>query len=572
MSTNKKVLSIVVAMLLGVSIVSIMIFVYNFKEFSIKITTDKAISIAQNVRDGLTAHMVNGTMDRRSLFLDNIAKNQNIENFHLLRAPSVVNQYGEGIYGETKATDTEKTVVKTAKIQTQLVESIDNVVLKVSIPYIASEGSTPNCMTCHDAKEGEVLGVISMDLEVSSTRMEGLLIASKILIILLVILLISILMANYFIRPYIKLFDDLENGISQAYKGDFSYHINTSLTNEAGKVADRLNELSEIYKFKKTIELDDNKTTIYSRIIHVIQTKFDIEEFILFEIDNKNKERTVIYDSIKENSITLNNDANLCRAFRTSTNVFSTDFDNICLNCQQKKEKEYICLNYTIDDDYSLVLHIQKNSYDELSSIKKYIPVINNYFEMAKPVIESKILMAILKETTLRDPMTGLYNRRFLNELLDSNITSRCKEGYVHAIMMIDIDFFKQVNDTYGHDVGDEVIKTLSSIMKESVRNSDMPVRYGGEEFLILLLNTTKEKTQDIAKTINEEFANVTFSDKGVEFKKTLSVGISYYPDNADSLWKTIKFADEALYEAKNTGRNKVITFEAKMHKDGDNY
>lgn len=217
----------------------------------------------------------------------------------------------------------EKTVVKTAKIQSVLLETVDNVVLKVSIPYIASSDSNPNCMQCHEAKEGDVLGVISMDLEVSSTRLEGVFIASKILLILLIILVISIVVANYYIRPYVKLFDDLENGISQAYKGDFSYQVDTTLTNEAGIVAQRLNELSEIYKFKKTIELDSNKDVIYRRIVHIIQTKFDIKKFILFEINNKNKVRNIIFDSTGLKSNELDENANLCRAYRTSTTVFS---------------------------------------------------------------------------------------------------------------------------------------------------------------------------------------------------------------------------------------------------------
>lgn len=572
MSTNKKVLSIVIAMLLSVSFISIMIFIYNFKEYSIKNTTEKAISIAQNVRDGLTSHMVNGTMDKRDLFLNNIAKNQNIDNFHLLRAPSVVKEYGEGFYGETRSTNMEELVLKTSKIETQLLESIDQVILKVSIPYIASSDSSPNCIMCHtQAKEGDVLGVISMDLEVSATRLEGVLIALRILFIVLILLVISIFIANYLIRPYIKLFDDLENGISQAYKGDFSYTIKTTLKNEAGEVAERLNELSEIYKFKKTIELDESKIVIYNRIIHILQTKFSINKFIFFEMNHKTKKRKVVFDSADLKDKELDTDTNVCRAFRTNNHVYSSDFDNLCLNCKQNTH-DYTCLYYNINDEYSLTIHIQASTQEETVDIKKHIDVINNYFEMAKPVIESKILMDILKENTLVDPMTMLYNRRFLNELLDSNIPSRTTNENVHSILMIDIDFFKKVNDTYGHDVGDTVIKSLAKIMKESVRDSDMAVRYGGEEFLILLMNTRKEKAKDIAGAINKKFAAEVFMSQTETFKKTLSVGIAHYPDDADTLWKTIKYADEALYEAKNTGRDKVVEFDLSMHKSGEEY
>jgi diguanylate cyclase (GGDEF)-like protein len=571
MSTNKKILLLIVSMIGIVSLFSIVIFTVTFKDFSIKTATSQAVSIAESVRDGLTAHMVNGTMDKRKLFLENIAKHQHVKNLHLVRAPSVIKQYGEGFEEESKASEMEKEVIKSATINTKLVETLKDVYLKVSIPYVASSTENPNCMMCHSAGEGEVLGVISMDVDISTTRFDGIGTIFLILLMVCIFTIIAILLGTKYIKPYVKLFDDLEKGILKAYQGDFSYHINTVLTNEAGNVANRLNELSEVYKFKKTIELDENKNIIYNRIVYVLNAKFDINKFILFEINNKTKQREVIHNSTDVNNDELEENANTCRSFRTSTTVYSSDFKNICENCKQKTQ-DFICLTYTIDEMYSLVLHLQASSKEELLNIKEHEQAINNYFEMAKPVIESKILMAILKETTLRDPMTKLYNRRFLNELLDSQVSSRVKDGFVHAILMVDIDFFKQVNDTYGHDVGDEVIKRLAHIMKDNVRHSDMPVRYGGEEFLILLTNTLPEKAVEISNTINQKFAKEIFQSGAESFTKTLSIGIAYYPANGDTLWKTIKFADEALYEAKNTGRNKIVQFNPTMHKDGDNY
>lgn len=572
MNTNKKVLTIIIVMMLAVSLCSIAIFIYNFKTYSIKHTTDKAISIAQTVRDGLTAHMVNGTMDKRDLFLSNIANNQNIKNFHLYRAPSVVSEYGEGFYNETQATKIEQLALKTTSIQTKLIESSEEVTLKVSIPYIASRLSTPNCITCHTtAKTGDVLGVISMDLDISSARFEGIEIASKILFIVIILLVVSIIVVNYFIKPYVKLFDDLENGISQAYKGDFTYKIDTKLTNEAGEVAKRVNELAEIYKFKNTIDLDVDQYAIYDRIIYVLKSKFSIKNFLLFEVDIKSKKRQIVHNCLGDSVDSISDDVNLCRAFRTASNVSSSDFDEICLNCEQK-QTQYKCLFYNINEDNALVIHIALENEKAVKNLESYIPVINNYMQMAKPVIESKILMAMLKKTVLIDPMTTLYNRRFLNELVDSNIPSRITDNHIHSILMIDIDFFKQVNDTYGHAIGDEVIKTLGTIMKESIRDSDMAVRYGGEEFLILLLNTTRKSSIATANSIKNKFSLCEFSSPSETFKKTLSVGISYYPENADTLWKVIKYADEALYVAKNTGRNKIVNFDKSMHNGGENY
>jgi len=562
MSTNKKLLSLIVGMLAVVSIASAVIFTYNFKAYSIKMAKEKAISIAQNVRDGLTSHMINGTMDKRENYLSKIKKHQNVEDFHLLRSDTVIKQYGKGYQDENILSNLEKKVLSSKQIQTELVETYSKVLLKVSIPYIATSNDKPNCMHCHTAKEGDVLGALSMDIDISDIRSENILILFKIFLAVLIITIISLYIIRRFIKPYTRLFSDLEKSIALAYKGDFSYKIETKLKNEGSNVANQLNELIEIYKFKKTIELDENKNEIYNRLIHILHVKFKIDSFILFEINNVKKQRVVLYNCTKDKN-NIDDNPGVCRTFRTNTDIYSSEFDNICLNCNQDA-KFYMCFNFIIDDEYSLVLHIQAPSEKKLDYIKKDIPIIKNYLDMAKPVIESKILLNMLKDTTLKDPMTTLYNRRFLDELIQSNISSRVKEGAMHSLLMIDIDLFKQVNDTYGHDVGDEVIKRLASIMKNSVRDSDMPVRYGGEEFIILLMNSTEEKTYEIAKKINEDFAKEEFSSDIEIFKKTVSIGIANYPIDAKTLIKSIKCADEALYVAKKTGRNKIIKYENK--------
>jgi diguanylate cyclase (GGDEF)-like protein len=562
MSTNKKLLTLIISMLAIVSIASALIFTYNFKSYSFKMVQDRALSIAQNVRDGLTSHMITGTINQRETYLNNIKNHQNVDYFHLLRSQTVIDQYGKGFDGEsTISSELEEKVLKTKEVQTKLFESYGKVLLKISIPYIATSTDKPNCMQCHNAKEGDVLGALSMDIDITDIRNENILILFKIFLAVLIISIISLYIIKRFTKPYTKLFNDLEESISCAYKGDFTYKIETKLNNEAFKVANQLNELTEIYKFKKTIELDQNKDEIYNRLIHILHIKFKIDNFILFEVNSQKKKRTILYNST--NNSNIEEAANVCRAFRTNTDVFSSDFDDICLNCDQKT-KFYMCFNFIIDDEYYLVLHIQESSQEALDLVKKDIPVIQNYLDMAKPVIESKILLTMLKDTTLKDPMTKLYNRRFLDELIQSNISSRVKEGALHSILMLDIDLFKKVNDTYGHDVGDEVIKRLAKIMKQNVRDSDMAVRYGGEEFIILLMNTTQEKTLEIANQINQEFAKEEFVTNLEIFKKTVSIGISSYPKDTDNLVKAIKLADEALYLAKNTGRDKVIEYKNK--------
>jgi diguanylate cyclase (GGDEF)-like protein len=566
MSTNKKVL-VVVALLLGfLSFATVVNVAYNFKKFGETAAQKKAHSIAESVRDSLTSHMVNGTMDKRFMFLDNMMRHQEVENLRVLRSKNVIEQFGKGNVDVYQYDDIEKRVIRSARSLTKVYNKNYDIFMRVTIPYIATKYSNPNCLSCHtNVKEGDVLGVISMDLDITDIKYESIDVIVRIVAITLFFLFIAMLIGKHYINPYVKLFDDLEEGISKAYRGDFSHHVKTNLSNEAGEVAERLNELSEIFRFKKTIELDPDKESIYRRLAHVLKNSFGIENFVFMEIDIKKKERRVIYETEHDWSDGVYGLSSMnCRAFRTSTNVLSSDFENICDVCCQGN-CNFICLPFDINDSFELVVHIQTSTLRELQRIQEHVPIIKNYFELARPVLESKMLMQILTNSTLIDPMTELYNRRFLDNFMDEDLKDRDRQ---FAILMIDVDFFKQVNDNFGHDVGDRVLKVLSEVLRKETKGSDLAIRYGGEEFMVLLFDVTEEIALAIADKIRVSFSNKQFSAADKTFSKTLSVGVSLYPDQIDTPWHAIKYADVALYEAKNRGRNKVLLFEEGMYKE----
>jgi len=162
--------------------------------------------------------------------------------------------------------------------------------------------------------------------------------------------------------------------------------------------------------------------------------------------------------------------------------------------------------------------------------------------------------------------MTGLYNRRFLEGFIDKLMSQAKRLEERYSILMLDVDFFKMVNDTYGHDIGDKVIRALADVLKEHTREADLAIRYGGEEFLVMLHNADEEGTRKVAKIIHESFAKLIFDvGEGKTLQKTLSIGIAKFPTDGDTIWKCIKYADTALYEAKNTGRNKIVEFRPEM-------
>lgn len=607
MNTNKKILLIVALMFIGLATATIINVAINFREYAYSNAIEKSKMTAEIVRDGLTAHMVNGIMDKREFFLRNIANSKDVEDLWIVRSDSVIAQYGSGFKNEIVRDEIDKSVLNEGKSVRNITEDADKAILRVSIPYAATAYGTPNCLQCHAVEEGDVLGAISMEFNISDIRHAGTLTIAKIFGINLLFLIIAIFVTNYYIKPYMHLFHNLQQGIKKAHLGDFTYRFTTQLKGEGREVAEEMNglfekmqdafgsikdqlrtfvartniscsdplyearsiinELSDIYKFKKTIELDHDKYAIYERITYLLKNKFALTHFALYEVNHAHKERKLIHITQEKSFCAKKADSSAleCRAFRTATDIISTDFPQLCSSCTQNGKIEYACLPFTINNDYSLILSISSKSKDELGDISNKIISIKNFLEAAKPVIESKILMDILRESSLRDGLTGIYNRRFLEEYIEQEQAQIQREKIAYDVMMIDIDFFKLVNDTYGHDAGDIVIKTLAEILKSSIRDSDMAVRYGGEEFLVMLRHATSEATERIASKIQSAFREKNFYFGNETVTKTLSIGIARLPQDNDSIWKVIKYADMALYEAKNTGRDKIVEFTPEM-------
>jgi len=368
-------------------------------------------------------------------------------------------------------------------------------------------------------------------------------------------------------------------GKMQETFGDIKYNLATfipqgcvSSTDPLQEAKTIIGELSDIYKFKKTIEHDPTKDVVYMRIVDVLRNKYKLAHFAFYEVDTIKATRKLIYISNGKSKCNdaVDIDASLCRAHRTNTSVISSEFVNLCQECSCEG-LEYICIPFTINDENSLIISITSKDKNELNKINSFIKSIENYLEAAKPVIESKILMSKLRDSSLRDAMTGLYNRRFLEEFIDTVMSQAKREEDTYSVLMLDVDFFKMVNDTYGHDIGDKVIVKIGEVILNNIRESDLAIRYGGEEFVILLHNASDEGTRNIASKIHSEFAKLIFEvGNGETIQKTMSIGIAKFPKDGDSIWKCIKFADTALYVAKTTGRNKIVEYTKEMSENSN--
>lgn len=169
-----------------------------------------------------------------------------------------------------------------------------------------------------------------------------------------------------------------------------------------------------------------------------------------------------------------------------------------------------------------------------------------------------------LKRISITDPLTELYNRRFFQDRLTEEIQRAKRHSQFLSLIMLDIDNFKNYNDSHGHLAGDEALKATAAILKNSVRSIDMVARYGGEEFAVILPMTDIAAAHDVAERIRSGMADRLFPDRALTLEARLSVslGIACFPRDSESLFELVGNADKALYLAKVNGKNLVSVFD----------
>lgn len=177
--------------------------------------------------------------------------------------------------------------------------------------------------------------------------------------------------------------------------------------------------------------------------------------------------------------------------------------------------------------------------------------------------LENISLHELVSRQAITDGLTGLHNRRSFDHLIEKEAMRMSRFGHPLSLLMIDVDNFKQVNDTYGHTVGDQVLRAIADHLQTESRAVDEPARYGGEEFAVLLPETNAEEAAELGERLRAAIASEQIETDAGMLEVTVSVGISTYPDDADTPEDLISAADSALYRAKSTGKNKAVSFNA---------
>jgi diguanylate cyclase (GGDEF)-like protein/PAS domain S-box-containing protein len=174
---------------------------------------------------------------------------------------------------------------------------------------------------------------------------------------------------------------------------------------------------------------------------------------------------------------------------------------------------------------------------------------------------EISILRDRLREQAIRDPLTNLYNRRFMEETLTLEIHRARRANSTVSLVMMDIDHFKLVNDQFGHKTGDHLLESLGQMLLKNTRKSDVACRYGGEEFLIVLPGSSLEDAARRAEQFRANFEAIRISGKNTITNATMSIGVACFPNHGEDVDQVLNRADEALYQAKAAGRNCVVVY-----------
>jgi diguanylate cyclase (GGDEF)-like protein len=185
----------------------------------------------------------------------------------------------------------------------------------------------------------------------------------------------------------------------------------------------------------------------------------------------------------------------------------------------------------------------------------------NNLLKLQLADIDA--LTARLHEQAIRDPLTGAFNRRFFAESLDKEAARAVRENIQFSVIIMDVDHFKQFNDTYGHKCGDIVLQALAGFLNDNTRRGDIVCRYGGEEFVILMPDASLESAYIRAEFLRSKFEQLEVEYDGQKLKCTISLGVASYPIHATDSDSLLIVADHALYESKSHGRNRVTVYQA---------
>jgi len=231
-----------------------------------------------------------------------------------------------------------------------------------------------------------------------------------------------------------------------------------------------------------------------------------------------------------------------------------------CAHFTGRTPENYLCVPLAAHGETQGFIFVCCGTPESLVLAEERTPLIQQMAELASLSIASLNLKAKLEMQSIRDSLTGLFNRHFMEIALERELHRAARQGTTLAVMMLDVDHFKQLNDTFGHEAGDVVLREVAECFRRSLREEDVICRYGGEEFVVIMPDATVDTATRRAEMIRFAVSEIRTHLRGeLVGTVTVSIGIAMYPDSGKDGGNLIQLADAAMYRAKNAGRNQVV-------------
>ena len=593
MKKEKTFFTLVIS-IVGIMVLFIAVLAATFRYMGLQSAESKANLAAHIVQESLTSHMMTGSAEYQNELLKQIDALEGMKRTWIVRSEALSAQYGRGIYPQDPVDDIDRAVLREGKAIENVSGSLfSDTLYRLSIPYVATEKGKIDCLSCHDSKVGSVLGVVSIEMEINDLKVTGLVAAAVAMSVLILLTYYLLKNVRRFIASYKETLDAVALTMERAEGGDYTSRIEPADTQdgynaamwtnavmekldstlrESGKKMGSLirldqhnsdplytlqmgvHQLYEVERFRTEIEKDQNLDEVYGRIVALLRTRWNLSNFNILELNPLNKtthvihsEKTLLCDAISG-----------CRADRTSGIVDSTQCEVACPKMIDP-DAHYVCQSYPIVDDLDIVVSLITYEAREVGTIRLALEQLGNYINASKLQIINKKL----QQTVRIDPLTQLYNRAYLEELTKLIVAQSTRTMIPYGILMIDMDQFHLINQSYGSVIGDEVIKAMAHTIHENLRQGDILIRYGGDTFAVIVYDYDADEINEVADTIRNAFKK-KIRINTYAILKTVSIGIALFPAQTPDMLEGIEYAKRALLEAKHQGGNASLVYDTK--------
>lgn len=333
------------------------------------------------------------------------------------------------------------------------------------------------------------------------------------------------------------------------------------------KENERVRRLAALKKYRDIIQMSVEEPEVIRVLTHTAQREFNLSQMIILKknpSENRLEMKHLLSPVPSEFTFSVLREPNNCLALRSNRRfVMNDNTQEFCCpqNCADAPSGSYLCVPLIVGGAVTGVVHL--NSPRKHFWSADQISLAESFVDQTAPILSSLNLLQQAQQRAVIDSLTGLYNRRFLFEFLQQQIVQSKRYNQALSVMMLDLDHFKQVNDTYGHEAGDRVLKLFAHRLKESLRESDVAARYGGEEFVIVLPNTNQQGALALAEKVRSVTLSASLDQVLPDLPNvSVSIGVATFPIHGETVEQLQRAADGALYQAKQTGRNRVIAAE----------